>query len=156
MCYWNANTPPVPGYACGQLSGSGTAADFSPTGVCLGVTTTSGGNGACCEVLSTGGPLTWQLTTITSGSEVISESAGTPAFAAADYIGIQRTSATAFRCYRSTNGTTWTALGSGGTLTVPNPGNAGAEASPTASAWTMETWEEGAGSLPTARACGTP
>lgn len=156
MCFWASNTPPVPGYACAKLSGAGVAVDFSGAGACLGVDNASGGDGACCIVLSTGGPLTWELNTVTSGSSSTSESGNTPTFGMGDFIGIQRTSATAFRCYSSSDGTTWTALGSGVTVTVPNPGAAGADASATSGAWTLEVWEEGAGSLPTSRACGTP
>lgn len=153
MCFWNVAAPPTVGYACAQLSGAGTAGDFSGAGVCLGVDAVSTGNGVCCDVKSTGGPFTWAMNTITAGSTVEDEH-GSDAFAVGDYIGIQRTSATAFRCYHSTDGTTWTALGAGATTSAPNPGSAGIDASATANAWTLESWEADSGGLPTGHACG--
>lgn len=91
-----------------------------------------------------------------NGSESNIETDVSPTFNTGDYIGIQRTSASNFRCYRSTDGTTWTALGSGGTFTPPNPGRWGAHVAINPVPFTLEVWEGGNGALPTARACGTP
>jgi hypothetical protein len=153
MCYWNANTPAATAsYACARLSGVGSA---GVGGVCLGVDNLGGGNGVCCVALA-GGPSPWGLEAIANGVESTGDTAGSPTFGVGDYIGIQRTSATAFRCYRSTNGTTWTALGTGATATAPNPGQWGAIADSVPNTFMLEVWEAGNGTLPTARVCGIP
>jgi hypothetical protein len=153
MCYWNAHINTVTAtYACARLSGVGSA---GVGGVCLGVDGISGGNGVCCVALADG-PSPWLLESITNGVESTGDTAASPTFGVGDYIGIQRTSATAFRCYRSTNGTAWTAIGTGATVTAPNPGQWGAIADAVPNTLMLEVWEAGHGALPAARVCGTP
>lgn len=150
-CFWNADTPTTASYACALLAGTSTGP--SSTGVCLAMDAVSGGDAVCCQTdHDIGG---WDLVQITAGIlPPPLESDTAPTFSAGDYIGIQRTSATAFQCYRSTDGFTWTALGTGVTTTAVDPGALGANISTSAS-FTEDLWEGGNGTLPTDHLCGT-
>lgn len=152
MCYWNPDTPPTAAYACGQLAGADTSGYAA---VCLAIDNTGGGNGVCC-IAQAGAPSPWSLGHVFNGGIANDDTAATPTFTVGDYIGIQRTSATAFRCYRSTNGTSWTALGFGATETAPNPGRWGMLLSNDTGGFVMEKVEFGAGTLPTDHTCGGP
>jgi hypothetical protein len=139
-------------YACAQFSGQGEG----ETGVCLG------GNGTtsqvCCTAWNDSGSPFWEMQSFSPQTVVEFET--TPVFVTGDYIGILRTTNTTYQCARSTNGTTWTLIGSSHVVTVgSNPGQPGAQANNDGGANTpfmLEVWEAGNGALPTARVCGTP
>lgn len=158
LCYWNANSPSSSSeYACALLSGQGEG----ESGVCLGMD--SSGNAACCATWDDGiGGQYWTLSKyINAVFTGFLDTGVTPHFVTGDYIGIERTSATAFRCYRSTTGDSWTALGSGATTiaSIPDPGAWGAQVNNDAGVNTpfmLEVWEGGNGTLPTGHVCGTP
>lgn len=145
--FWNAATAPATGYACARLGG--TAAYYA--GACLAA---SHGGGVCCEAAGAEG---WRLRAMAPPFVRTTPASGvTPVFAVGDYIGIQRTGARAFECFRSTNGTTWTGLGA---VTVPySPPAAGSfgasAAGDGAVGFTLTQWEGGAGALPSGSACG--
>jgi hypothetical protein len=147
-CLYNAVAlPQTATYACGQLSGSASGA----AGVCLAMNSTSGGSGVCCIAKGSG----WEMSSYTNGGpRTLVESATSPTFALGNYIGIQRDATSMFRCYRSLDGMTWTAIGNPRTLTnFPDPGQAGAM-SKGGTSLALEVWETGINALPTAVACG--
>ena len=115
------------------------------------MSSTSGGSGVCCIARGSG----WEMSSYTNGgTRTLVQQATTPTFTLGNYIGIQRDAAATFRCYRSLDGMTWTAIGNASTLTgFPDPGQAGAMARG-GGGFALEVWETGINALPTTSACG--
>jgi hypothetical protein len=113
-------------YACLQLTNLGGGAGSSGTGqayVCLIDSTSTPTKGVCCFATEGNGQTSWRLD-YEDGTVGGSICSGTQDWLDGDYIGIQRTSSTTYRCFRSPNGTSWTALG---TTDCAAPGRLGTQ-----------------------------
>lgn len=128
-------------YACAK-SAAAAAVSGEQLGVCVAI---SNGGGAaddlfCCkEICTTGSPCSnmnyatqiCEDGTCTFGSTLVTgdNPQGNPATGIAFYLGVERdsTTATTFRCYESTDGSTWTQKGSTqtGIANINVPGNPG-------------------------------
>lgn len=151
VCFWNADTPASVSYACVRFSL--TAAQLGFSGPCLAM---DGLNALCCETV---GNMGWQMMLYSAGAAVgIQDSASTPVFVPGDYMGIERTAPNLYRCFRSTNGLAWLALGSTDTFVqgsppgLPDPGAFGAMNNGVG--FNIEQWEGGNGTLPVSVPCG--
>lgn len=152
-CYWSAmNAPSTPQYVCAQMVGQG----LGRSGVCLGQDIA--GSGVCCTAWDdlTGGQY-WSMDAFPVFTNYDFDT--TTSFPSGSYIGIQRFTATTFRCYFSANGMEWLALGAGAKViaSITNPGAPGAQANNDGGGNTpfrLEVWEAGLGGLPTSRVCG--
>jgi hypothetical protein len=159
VSYWNANnyTSDVV-YSCVKVNDVADPTRNGIPGPCILIAASSN-DGVCC-LISPGASPQLQLSYWDSGSQT--DTTPNVSFTAASpiWVGIQRTSATAFACYTSTNGTSWTQIiaprtipgisdnGSGGLIT-------GFTQFTTSADLTIAAWEMGPGSLPTGGACGT-
>jgi hypothetical protein len=161
VCFWNVDVSTTASYACGQIvHGTGSPGFELDAGVCLGVDDTGTiqpGNGVCCTASPPQNSDEWNIYQFIQDGGLTFNDFAPQAWAAGDYIGIQRTDATTFQCFRSTNGFTWTPLHAAYTLPgVPNPGSLGAYAwNAVDDPFELTVWEGGDGTLPTDHLCGT-
>ncbi|MFQ5778367.1 MAG: hypothetical protein ACE5IP_10215 [Terriglobia bacterium] len=142
-CFWNADVPNAgSNYAFVQLTDT-TAQKGAATGIEDGATD----DGVACIA---GDSTSWHLERYDGGAwaEVTS---GAHTWAPGDFIGIERHSANTFRCYFSSDGTSWTALGAADSTVnnIVDPGRAGMVLFATTGSPQIEQWEGGNGALPT-------
>ena len=123
VCYWNPDTPGTVASSAIQLTKRGPAY----SGACLALDGES--DGICCLPTNNyDAAHTWEMQFLIPESIPgnIGGGGNSPVFNAGDWIGIQRTDATHFQCVYSTDGTTWTLLGSSQSIGGASGGFAGA------------------------------
>lgn len=153
-CFWNPDVPTTEQYACAQTVNG---ADDTEVGVCVHMSAASGGAAVCCAV-DFAVPY-WCITQIDAGTIVNSVccTGDCNLIVPGEFIGIQAAvDGVSFQCSASSDGTTWTGLGSTFTASPapPDPGRLGAIAMQSADAPRLEVWEGGNGALPTGHVCG--
>jgi hypothetical protein len=122
---FGAITPSTsPQYSCTQYAV--TSEGNREFRACVGITNGTGNaqDMVCCGFKIGSG---WQMTAIANGGTESTVDSGTATITTGDWIGAERQSDTTFRCFQSSNGYTWSALGTGAT-TVSNidvPGQPG-------------------------------
>lgn len=152
LCFWSADAVTVNDYACVkyQTAASALAGPFSGPCVAMGPA-----DALCCQTSGTNG---WRMERYQHNQDLGTvQSNMTPTFGTGDYMGIERLDQNDYQCFRSTNGTTWTAIGpsvpvQGDPPGMPNPGFVGV--SNDGQGFAIELWEGGNGVLPTLTPCG--